>query len=44
MVPAREPLAAGRIKARYRISVERDPAQGLWTPEEIKAAWGKISG
>ncbi|HEY6104680.1 MAG TPA: SDR family NAD(P)-dependent oxidoreductase [Anaeromyxobacteraceae bacterium] len=24
--------------------VEKDPAKGLWTPEEIKAAWGKISG
>ncbi len=23
--------------------VEKDPAQGLWTPEEIKAAWERIS-
>ncbi len=24
--------------------VEKDPAKGLWTPEEIEAAWERISG
>jgi NAD(P)-dependent dehydrogenase (short-subunit alcohol dehydrogenase family) len=24
--------------------VERDPARGLWTPEELKASWEKIAG
>jgi len=24
--------------------VEKDPAQGPWTPEEIRAAWGRITG
>ena len=32
----------------YRVEmtagVERDAAEGLWTPEEIRAEWGKISG
>jgi hypothetical protein len=22
--------------------VEKDPKQGLWTPQEIKEAWGKL--
>ena len=24
--------------------VEKDPKKGLWSPQEIRAAWGRISG